>query len=483
MSRIIVGPFNRVEGDLEVQLEMTDNRVHSAWIKPTLFRGFETMLLGRNPSDVLVYAPRICGICSVSQSVAAAKALSQIYGLTPTENGQKAINLMLANENVADLLTHFYLFFMPDFARKTYRDAPWFHRMEERFKSVSGTATRRAIEARANWLKMMGTLAGHWPHTLAIQPGGTSRAISDNETTKLHLMARKLRQFLETHLIGDHLEHFLELENELDFNQWLSRPSVAQSDLALFCEAAHSLHLESVGKSPGRLMSYGSFPQADNLAFSPGLYDKGQLSDIKPNAITEDISHSHYQGAASATPWKSTTEPDIDKPNTYSWCKAPRLNGQVVEVGSLARQVVNQTPLIHHLMTQYGSTVYTRIVARVYELVKMLTLTEEWLSTGFTSQQVFCLAPGEIQSNRGIGLIEAARGSLGHWLELEDGVIKNFQVIAPTTWNFSPRDQQGTPGPLEQALVGAIQRPDETSPVSVQHIVRSFDPCMVCTVH
>ncbi len=177
MSRIIVGPFNRVEGDLEVQLEMTDNRVHSAWIKPTLFRGFETMLLGRNPSDVLVYAPRICGICSVSQSVAAAKALSQIYGLTPTENGQKllrhlfsitigsrgqstvtnlrpdanrkwskAINLMLANENVADLLTHFYLFFMPDFARKTYRDAPWFHRMEERFKSVSGTATRRAIE-------------------------------------------------------------------------------------------------------------------------------------------------------------------------------------------------------------------------------------------------------------------------------------------------------------------------------------------------
>ncbi len=96
---------------------------------------------------------------------------------------------------------------------------------------------------------MMGTLAGHWPHTLAIQPGGTSRAISDNETTKLHLMARKLRQFLETHLIGDHLEHFLELENELDFNQWLSRPSVAQSDLALFCEAAHSLHLESVGKA------------------------------------------------------------------------------------------------------------------------------------------------------------------------------------------------------------------------------------------
>ncbi|QBZ82782.1 Ni,Fe-hydrogenase I large subunit [Hydrogenovibrio crunogenus] len=483
MSRIIVGPFNRVEGDLEVQLEMEGNQVASAFIKPTLFRGFETMLVGRNPNDTLIYAPRICGICSVSQSVAAAKSLSQIYGITPTDNGQKAINLMLANENAADLLTHFYLFFMPDFARETYRDTPWFNKVEERFKSVTGKAASKAVEARANWLKMMGVLAGHWPHTLAIQPGGTSRAISENETTKLHLMARKLRRFLEEHLIGDKLETFLNLENEGDFNQWLNNKNVAQSDFGLFCEVAKYLNLETLGKSPGRLMSYGSFSHEEHLSFLPGLYIDGKISDINPSAITEDISHSHYQGAPSASPWNSTTQPDIDKPNTYSWCKAPRLDQKVIEVGSLARQVVNKTPLIDDLMKQYGSTVYTRIVARVYELVKIITLAESWLDTGFTNEKAFCLQPQGIQSNRGIGLVEAARGSLGHWLELENDVIKNFQVIAPTTWNFSPRDQNGIPGPLEQALVGALKRQDETSPVSVQHIVRSFDPCMVCTVH
>ncbi|MCP4236900.1 MAG: nickel-dependent hydrogenase large subunit, partial [Aestuariibacter sp.] len=64
-----------------------------------------------------------------------------------------------------------------------------------------------------------------------------------------------------------------------------------------------------------------------------------------------------------------------------------------------------------------------------------------------------------------------------------NGRILNYQIIAPTTWNFSPRDEKGTPGPLEQALVNAPVLKDEKDPVSVQHVVRSFDPCMVCTVH
>ncbi|EHK54679.1 nickel-dependent hydrogenase large subunit [Mesorhizobium alhagi CCNWXJ12-2] len=83
----------------------------------------------------------------------------------------------------------------------------------------------------------------------------------------------------------------------------------------------------------------------------------------------------------------------------------------------------------------------------------------------------------------GGGLTEAARGSLGHWLSVKGGRIANYQIIAPTTWNFSPRDGAGNPGPLELALEGAPVRLGETEPVAVQHIVRSFDPRMVCTVH
>ena len=81
MSRLIVGPFNRVEGDLEVKLDIQDGAVRQAQVVSPLYRGFERILAGKAPFDALVYAPRICGICSVSQSVAAAKALSGPWNL------------------------------------------------------------------------------------------------------------------------------------------------------------------------------------------------------------------------------------------------------------------------------------------------------------------------------------------------------------------------------------------------------------------
>jgi hydrogenase large subunit len=79
--------------------------------------------------------------------------------------------------------------------------------------------------------------------------------------------------------------------------------------------------------------------------------------------------------------------------------------------------------------------------------------------------------------------VEAARGSLGHWLRIEDGKIANYQIIAPTTWNFSPRDTAGKPGALEAALVGTPVAETTDDSVAMQHVIRSYDPCMVCTVH
>ena len=102
MTRLLVGPFNRVEGDLEVNLDIDAGRVTAAYANSTLYRGFENILKGRPPLDALVIAPRICGICSVSQSLAAASALRNASGLTPPPNGWLASNIAHAAENVAD---------------------------------------------------------------------------------------------------------------------------------------------------------------------------------------------------------------------------------------------------------------------------------------------------------------------------------------------------------------------------------------------
>jgi hydrogenase large subunit len=122
------------------------------------------------------------------------------------------------------------------------------------------------------------------------------------------------------------------------------------------------------------------------------------------------------------------------------------------------------------------------VLARLVELARVVPMMEGWLGQ-IVPREPFCHTAPLPDDGDGVGLTEAARGALGHWVRLRGGRIASYQIIAPTSWNFSPRDAAGTPGALEAALEGAPVLPGETSPVSVQHIVRSFDPCMVCTVH
>jgi uptake hydrogenase large subunit len=482
MTKRIVGPFNRVEGDLEVHLDIEDDQVKSARVNSPLFRGFEQILQGKDPMDALVYAPRICGICSVSQSVAAAYALAKAQGVTMPENGELATNLILANENIADHFTHFYLFFMPDFAREVYAQESWYEMVVKRFKAVTGTASKDALPARTEFLHIMGILAGKWPHSLAIQPGGTTRAIEAQERVRIAAILAKFRRYLETTLFGDQLETIIALKDNDQLKAWANEAPAESSDFRLFLHIADSLKLEELGRGVDSFMSYGVYSRDGSQLFNRGLWKDG-VHALNIEDITEDLSHSWMKGNDEPQhPYTGITMPDINIEEAYSWCKAPRLDGQVVEVGALARQQVNGHPLIRALVEESGGNVRNRVVARLLEIALVLVEMENWCRH-LKPKEIFCNHAVMPKAAQGYGLVEAARGSLGHWLKVKQGSIDNYQIIAPTTWNFSPRDSQGIPGALEQALVNAPVRSGEKDPVSVQHIVRSFDPCMVCTVH
>jgi len=496
MTRLILGPFNRVEGDLEVELEVADGRVTEARVKAPMYRGFEVMLVGRDPTDALTIAPRICGICSVSQSVAAARALADASGVVVPSNGLHAINLMLACENLADHLTHFYVFFMPDFTRNVYAGRPWFGEAQRRFASVvagaatsSGLHNRMALEARARWMELMGTMGGKWPHTGALLPGGSSRAIDSSERVRLLARVREMRVYLEQTLFGTSLEEVAALDGLVALENWRAR--AAGSDLALFLEIADEAGLTRMGPGPGRYLSYGAYTQPDDThALLRGVWDADlqQRWPLDPSQISEDLRHAWFAEGARAQPLHplaGLTQPEPDKPGAYTWNKAPRLSGQVLETGAIARQLVDGQPLIRAAAAAHGGTVYTRVLARLIELARIVPLMEQWLMA-LQPGQPFHQLQALPEQAQGVGLTEAARGALGHWLRIENGRINHYQIVAPTSWNFSPRDAAGTPGALESALVGA---PIDSSAegwgqsVAVQHIVRSFDPCMVCTVH
>jgi uptake hydrogenase large subunit len=485
MSRLVVGPFNRVEGDLEVQLEVEDGRVRSAQVNATMFRGFEQILLQHAPLDALVYAPRICGICSVSQSIAAARALASLAGVQPPDNGLLTINLMAATENLADHLTHFYLFFMPDFVRPAYAERPWYAAAQARFTPGQGSQQRLAVSARKRWLDLIGTLGGKWPHTGSIQPGGSTRAIDAAERLRLLTRVREFRQFLETELFATPLERIVGLGSENELWAWQAE-APGQGDLRQFLDIALDSGLEHLGPGPGLYLSYGAYPQPDgHMVFPQGLWSAvtQRVESLDLADISEDAAHAWLDDSGGPLhPAQGQTEPLAEKPAAYTWNKAPRLAGAVLETGALARQLIAGQPLLRDAVARCGATVYTRVLARLMELARVVPLMEQWLMALRPGEPYYRAA--ELPDNgSAVGLTEAARGALGHWLRVEHGRIASYQIIAPTTWNFSPRDAQGRPGALEKALEGAPVLPDEKTPVAVQHIVRSFDPCMVCTVH
>ncbi|MDJ0630458.1 MAG: nickel-dependent hydrogenase large subunit [Rhodobacter sp.] len=474
MTELIVGPFNRVEGDLEVRLQASDGTVAAAYANSPLFRGFEVMLKGADPRDALTLTPRICGICSISQSAAAALALADAAGAEMTEQGALAAAILHGVENLADHVTHFNLFFMPDFARQAYKGRVWHSDMVERFTAAKGASQHAALEARARLFHIAGILGGKWPHTLAIQPAGVTRTPDAADRVRIVSILRSFRRHLETRLFGGRLEEFTALESVSDLACW------TQGDAGLFLTASADLGLADMGWGPRRYLSYGAYPFATGRKTRAGVWADGEISDLKTGEIVEHVSQSWMLGGA-AHPFDGATRPDeeMGEPG-YSWCKAPRLGGRTCEVGALARQVVDGHRLALALADEGG--VRARIAGRLLEIARTQIWLEDWaqaLDPGGRFMGEFDVP----KTGRGAGLVEAARGALGHWVVIEGGRIANYQIVAPTTWNFSPRDADGQPGPLEAALVGAPVADGETAPLSVQHIVRSFDPCMVCTVH
>jgi hydrogenase large subunit len=329
----------------------------------------------------------------------------------------------------------------------------------------------------------MGILAGRWPHTLGLQPGGTTRAVGVAEQMRILSTIALLRRFLEATLFAESLDRICALDSAAALDAWAAEAPPAQGDFRHFLSISSAMGLDKLGAGAGRFMSYGAYAINGVHAFKRGVVEPDRCRAFHSAEITEDHASSWLtRSGPPAHPSFGTTRPEPDAPGGYTWCKAPRLAGAVVEVGAIARQIVDGHPLAENLVAVSGSNARNRVIARVLEIARIVLLMERW-ARAIRPREPFCDHAAMPQDGEAEGLIEAARGALGHWCQVRNGRISNYQIVAPTTWNFSPRDGGGTPGVCEQALVGAPVREGEIEPVAVQHIVRSFDPCMVCTVH
>jgi hydrogenase large subunit len=170
--------------------------------------------------------------------------------------------------------------------------------------------------------------------------------------------------------------------------------------------------------------------------------------------------------------------------------KAPRYGNTPMEVGPLARGVVDQDPTLFGLMNDYGVKpgAVARHAARAIETKKVVDAMYHWCDElvaamtkpGFKIHDTAHWEPPA--EGEGAGFFEPPRGALGHWIRIKDKKIANYQAVVPSTWNASPRDERGVRGQYEESLIG-VPVPDPENPINVVRVIRSFDPCLACAVH
>ena len=512
-QQIVIDPLTRIEGHLKITVEVENGVVTDAWCAGTMARGWEILLRDRDPRDAPYVCSRVCSVCEGVHAIASSQALDDAFGVDIPEAGRIMRNLFCAGLYMHDHFIQFYVLSALDYidimavagykgsdaGLQAVRDkivglvnkgdtAPFTPRYtpDEYCVADPDTVTTlvshyiKAVEMKANSQKMLSILTGIQPTANSIMPGGCSATPTVEQLTEF----RGLWQ------------------DQLDFVTNTYLPDV----VAVGTGPLLPLALNGFGAGFTNYLCYPMFPQSDPASASDRSFGgsnhlvgggvlinnpTGAAQAVDYTKITEDVKYtwSDYPvGVDSLYPGVGVTQFDPKKGGgAYSFVKAPRYNGLTVEVGPLARGLVNQYPVLMDLIGKGAQPgVVARHLCRALEAKAVGDAGLAWIDRLIelaTKAPIVGMKDKAVPASaQGMGAWDAPRGALAHWVDIKDGRIKNYQLVVPSTWNQSPRDSKGARGQNEQALIGAPV-PDVDNPINLVRIVRSFDPCLACAIH
>jgi len=510
-----VAPLGRVEGDLDLKVKITDGVVTDAWTEAAMFRGFEIILKGKDPQAGLIMTPRICGICGGSHLYKACYAIDTAWATYVPPNATRIRNIAQACETLLSIPRWFYAIFAIDLVNAKYAGAPSYAEAVRRFSPFVGTSYEPGLTLSAKPVEIYAIFGGQWPHSSFMIPGGIMGAPTLSDVTRSTAIIDSWNhEWLEKQWLGASVDEYLStVKTYEDLLHWGDGSEArANSDLAFFIKYALEIGLDKYGQGYGNYLATGSFLSPDlyqhptiegrnaALGTRAGVYANGQFFDFDQARVSEDITHSYFRGTGSRHPFDGVTDPidpaDGPAQGKYTWAKAPRydvpnLGAVPLEVGPLARQVVagrdggdgswqDVDGVILDGLNTAGPSVLLRLLARLHEAPKYYMNVRKWLAE-IDLHDSFYSKPEE-RDGQGFGGTEAARGALCDWVVLKDGKIENYQVVTPTAWNIGPRDGNENVGPMEKTFIGTpVGNPQD--PVELGHVARSYDSCLVCTVH
>jgi len=540
-QRIIVDPITRIEGHLRIEVELDGgNTIQDAWSSITLWRGLETILKGRDPRDAGLLTQRFCGVCTYSHYEAATMAVEDAFGVKPPANARIIRNLIKASHYLTDHIMHFYHLHGLDWVdivsaldadpkkavalARSVHDNPY-NCSESHYAAVKERLTLFAQSGRlgpfenAYWgnrsFKLSPeanlVIASHYLDALYISKiGGRMQAIFGSKNPHPQTLVAGGVTCVMDALDADRLSKFRFMLREVqNFVDTAYIPDVLIAGATYAGEG-----LEGIGAGVGNYLAYGGFPLDDdwNQTLLPrGVVkdkDLSQALELDEEKITEDVTHSWYEGSDAKHPYDGETEPEytgfdangnVQGDGKYSWCKAPRYDGDPYEVGPLARFLIGYAQGHEQITELVNSTLGAlnapatvlfstlgRTAARALETKLVADSAEAWIDELVTNIKAGdertwtrCDVPKEGQ---GRGMTEVPRGALGHWIRIEKKEIANYQAVVPSTWNCAPRDTNGVRGPYEESLIGTTLANAE-QPLEILRTIHSFDPCMACAVH
>ena len=554
MTRIKIDPVTRIEGHLRIEAEVSNGRVTEAWAAGTMFRGIEKIVEGRDAREAWIWAQRICGVCTTVHAIASVRAVEDAVGASPPPNAELIRQLIAGSQLVHDHVIHFYHLHALDWvdivdalkaspartSRLAQSTSDW---------PKSSTAYFTTVQSRLKTLADSGQLSlfasGYWGHpAYRLTPEQNLLVIShylegldwQRDVIRIHAILGGKNPHPQTFVVGgmatpvDPNSPQAINPDSIDFLGQLiatMRTFIAQvylPDVMLIASAYPDW--TKIGGGTENFLTYGGYGKgavsdSTSYLFPRGIVrgrDLSRLDPMDPEQITEQIARSWYgytnADAAALHPYDGETTAEYTGPKTpyqwlttdekYSWLKAPRYDGEVMEVGPLARVLVAYAAGSAEITTPVNRALHTlglgqdalyssigRILTRALESEIVVERLQTWLNALSQNMQSGDLRIADTSKwdpstwpkrARGFGPHEVPRGSLGHWVEISDGLIEHYQAVMPTTWNASPRDAQGHPGPYEQALIGTPVA-DPTRPLELLRTVHSFDPCLACAVH
>jgi Ni,Fe-hydrogenase I large subunit len=509
MARVLLDPITRIEGHLSIELDVQNGKVVEAKSIGDMFRGFETILRGRNPVDANQITQRICGVCPISHGIASSKCLDGAFGIKPNKNGRILRNLILGANYLQSHILHFYHLAALDFVDITailqYKGSdkglvgiqewaknelsvkkgrpdqltavgPFLPRYEganfylkdvnTNIDAIAGYV--KALDMRIKCHQMVTLFGGRVPHAIGLVPGGVTQVPTSDNIKQYRKILKEVEKFVN----NEYTNHVI---------------AVAKAFPDYFKIGQYS-----------NFMSYGFMDLDDNnqkfLMERGVVYGGAKLEKFDSAKIREQVRYARYSSGSDLHPYKGETVPSPAKGGAYTWLKAPRYNGEPMEVGPLARVAVaylagnkevkgalDGVLKIFNADVPAAFSVLGRHASRLIEcklLCKELDGYLDELEKGGKPRSTYDIP----DTGEGEGLVEAPRGALGHWIVVKDKKIENYQCVVPSTWYCGPRDDKGVLGPVEKSLVGTPIS-DVKNPIEAARVVRSFDPCIACAVH